>query len=134
MYHSTISPNLLLIYLKFMQFNTIPLKWVKIYFWFQDDPLKFSAFVVVTMSNLSEENITEWLHQQMGPPHLPLEMAIPLTIIFIVIFISGLLGNIAVCLVITRHRAMHTATNYYLFNLAISDLILLVFGEWAYLL
>lgn len=89
---------------------------------------------VITMSNLSVDNITEWLHQQMGPPHLPLATAVPLTIIFVVIFISGLLGNIAVCLVITRHRAMHTATNYYLFNLAISDLILLIFGEWIKIL
>lgn len=82
------------------------------------------------MANISEDIIDEYLREQMGPPNLPMETAVPFTVVFVIIFISGLLGNIAVCLVITQHRAMHTATNYYLFNLAISDLILLIFGEY----
>ena len=38
-------------------------------------------------------------------------------------------GNIAVCLVIVKNKSMHTATNYYLFSLAISDLMILVLGK-----
>jgi hypothetical protein len=47
------------------------------------------------------------------------------------IFITGVIGNIAVCLVIVKNKSMHTATNYYLFSLAISDLMILVLGESA---
>ena len=31
--------------------------------------------------------------------------------------------------VIVRNRSMHTATNYYLFSLALSDLVILLLGE-----
>ncbi|XP_050346613.1 pyrokinin-1 receptor-like isoform X2 [Nymphalis io] len=44
------------------------------------------------------------------------------------IFITGLFGNLFTCVVIIRNKSMHTATNYYLFSLAISDLLLLVSG------
>ena len=42
---------------------------------------------------------------------------------------SGVTGNIAVCLVIVKNKSMHTATNYYLFSLACSDLMMLVLGK-----
>ncbi|EJY57320.1 AAEL017335-PA, partial [Aedes aegypti] len=50
------------------------------------------------------------------------------TILFTGILITGVVGNLIVCLVIIRHPQMHTATNYYLFSLAVSDLILLLLG------
>lgn len=53
----------------------------------------------------------------------------PLTVCYVVIFIAGLLGNGITCTVIARNKNMHTATNYYLFNLAVSDLMLLLCGE-----
>lgn len=56
---------------------------------------------------------------------------IPLTLIYSVIFISGILGNVVTCVVITRNKNMHTATNYYLFSLAVSDLLLLISGKSA---
>ncbi|XP_022908055.2 neuropeptides capa receptor-like [Onthophagus taurus] len=65
---------------------------------------------------------------QRGPQQLPLEISVPLTVLNVIIFITGLIGNFVVCLVIVRHRTMHSATNYYLFNLAVSDLTLLAFG------
>ena len=46
------------------------------------------------------------------------------------ICISGVFGNVAVCLVIIKNKSMHTATNYYLFSLAISDLMILVLGKY----
>ena len=57
-------------------------------------------------------------------------LLIPLTILYLVIFISGVAGNVAVCLVIVKNKSMHTATNYYLFSLAVSDLMILIFGKW----
>lgn len=76
------------------------------------------------------DNLTVWeyLEGELGPQHIALRDVIPLTFLYLLIFVSGLLGNIAVCIVIVRHQTMHTATNYYLFNLAISDLMLLTFG------
>lgn len=62
------------------------------------------------------------------PPRDPLFVVVPITIIYISIFLTGTIGNISTCIVIARNKSMHTATNYYLFSLAISDLLLLVSG------
>ena len=59
----------------------------------------------------------------------PMAVVIPVTICYAFIFIAGLLGNVITCTVISRNKSMHTATNYYLFNLAVSDLLLLLSGE-----
>lgn len=56
-----------------------------------------------------------------------------ITIFYAIIFIAGVLGNLITCIVISRNKFMHTATNFYLFNLAVSDLLLLLSGE-CYLL
>lgn len=63
-----------------------------------------------------------------GPKRDPLFVVIPITFIYIIIFVTGVIGNISTCIVIARNRSMHTATNYYLFSLAISDLCLLMSG------
>ncbi len=55
-----------------------------------------------------------------------------MTIIYVIMFITGVTGNVAVCLVIIKNRSMHTATNYYLFSLAVSDLVILLLGELVY--
>ncbi|CAH2211179.1 jg20098 [Pararge aegeria aegeria] len=57
-----------------------------------------------------------------------LNIIVPLSITYAIIFVAGVLGNISTCVVIARNRSMHTATNFYLFSLAISDLLLLVCG------
>ncbi|XP_008559874.1 neuropeptides capa receptor [Microplitis demolitor] len=64
----------------------------------------------------------------MGPKHLPTSVVVPITIVYVIIFIMGIVGNIMTCWVILRNPVMQTATNYYLFSLAISDLLLLVLG------
>ncbi|KOC69923.1 Neuropeptides capa receptor [Habropoda laboriosa] len=58
----------------------------------------------------------------------PLYIVLPITVIYAVIFFTGLIGNVATCVVIARNKSMHTATNYYLFSLAVSDLLLLISG------
>ncbi|XP_065360714.1 pyrokinin-1 receptor [Calliphora vicina] len=60
------------------------------------------------------------------PKRDSLTVVIPLTIIYVLIFITGVIGNISTCIVIKKNRSMHTATNYYLFSLAISDFLLLL--------
>ncbi|KAH8419528.1 hypothetical protein KR222_004282, partial [Zaprionus bogoriensis] len=70
----------------------------------------------------------EYMQYILGPQRLPLHKAIMISIIFGGIFITGVVGNVLVCMVIIKHSAMHTATNYYLFSLAVSDLLYLLLG------
>ncbi|XP_043478846.1 pyrokinin-1 receptor-like [Leptopilina heterotoma] len=58
----------------------------------------------------------------------PMYIVLPITIIYVIIFFTGLIGNISTCVVISKNKSMHTATNYYLFSLAVSDLLLLISG------
>lgn len=83
-------------------------------------------------SDYNSTNMTmeEYLEAMRGPKQLPLNIAVPFTVFNLLIFVTGIVGNISVCVVIVRHSSMHTATNYYLFSLAISDLTLLIFGKW----
>ncbi|XP_034836440.1 neuropeptides capa receptor [Maniola hyperantus] len=79
----------------------------------------------LSVFDCSEDEMLWWL---MGPRRLPLSRIVPITGFLLVIFVTGVVGNVAVCVVIVRHPAMHTDTNYYLFSLALSDLLLLLFG------
>lgn len=74
--------------------------------------------------NITEIDIKTWselveqvLSKDKQWPHLMLPS------IMLVLFIVGLVGNLLTCIVIYYDKSMHTATNYYLFNLAISDLL-----------
>ncbi|CAH1381129.1 unnamed protein product [Tenebrio molitor] len=58
----------------------------------------------------------------------PLSLIIPVTVVYAIIFITGVIGNVSTCIVIACNKSMHTATNYYLFSLAISDMLLLISG------
>ncbi|KAJ8391185.1 hypothetical protein AAFF_G00096140 [Aldrovandia affinis] len=53
---------------------------------------------------------------------------LPVSIAYLLIFITGVAGNLLTCAVITKHRKMRTPTNLYLFSLAVSDLLVLLFG------
>ncbi|KMQ95836.1 neuropeptides capa receptor [Lasius niger] len=64
-----------------------------------------------------------------GPKYLPLKLVLPITLVYVMIFVTGVFGNVVTCIVIRRNPVMQTATNYYLFNLAVSDLLLLILGE-----
>ncbi|ELU05073.1 hypothetical protein CAPTEDRAFT_22938, partial [Capitella teleta] len=53
---------------------------------------------------------------------------IVLTLAYSIIFFTGTVGNAFTCFVIVKNSYMHTATNYYLFSLAISDVLTLILG------
>lgn len=53
-----------------------------------------------------------------------------------VMSITGIFGNLSVCCVILRFPGMRSATNYYLFSLAVADLLILLLGKsarWAFM-
>ncbi|KAH9498523.1 hypothetical protein Btru_006870 [Bulinus truncatus] len=77
----------------------------------------------VNFSLVSEE---DYLDRVLGERYVSTEKLIVLTFLYTFIFLTGVLGNVCTCVVITRNRFLHTATNYYLFSLAISDVITLV--------
>ncbi|XP_069668643.1 neuropeptides capa receptor-like [Periplaneta americana] len=78
-----------------------------------------------TSDDLESSNITDY---DVISKRDPLYILIPITVIYAVILLTGLVGNVSTCMVIARNKHMHTATNYYLFSLAVSDLLLLVSG------
>ncbi|XP_047993781.1 prolactin-releasing peptide receptor-like [Leguminivora glycinivorella] len=49
-------------------------------------------------------------------------------ILYSIIFILGVFGNVLVCFVVFRNRAMQTVTNLFITNLALSDILLCVFA------
>lgn len=49
-------------------------------------------------------------------------------IIYTIIFVLGVLGNLLVCFVVIRNKAMQTVTNLFISNLALSDIFLCVFA------
>ncbi|KAF0763803.1 neuropeptides capa receptor-like [Aphis craccivora] len=85
-----------------------------------------SGSYMVQLDDTANETVEGYLLRTRGPKHLSLNIVLPITIIYVFIFVTGVVGNIAVCVVIVRNNFMHTATNYYLFSLAVSDLTLLL--------
>jgi neuropeptide F receptor len=49
-------------------------------------------------------------------------------VIYTIIFVLGLLGNVLVCFVVIRNKAMQTVTNLFISNLALSDILLCIFA------
>ncbi|KAK3925497.1 Pyrokinin-1 receptor [Frankliniella fusca] len=92
-----------------------------------------AALTVLSRDNYSTEaaanrsaNGSAWAEPAFERDHLAL--ILPLSVLYVIIFVFGVLGNISTCIVIGRNRQMRTATNFYLFSLACSDLLLLTSG------
>ncbi|XP_015791481.1 pyrokinin-1 receptor-like isoform X1 [Tetranychus urticae] len=88
------------------------------------DESSSSLLLPTSTSNPTQTNSTDqesrWLQSE--------PLLIPVTVLYILILLAGVIGNISTCIVIARNKYMRTATNYYLFSLAISDLLLLICG------
>ena len=79
--------------------------------------------------SLSNVSIEAMLLERLGPRSKDVGSGVVLTFVYGMIFISGCLGNIFTCLVVSCNPSMQTTTNYYLFSLALSDLMLIFFGK-----
>lgn len=69
---------------------------------------------------------SKYLEKYLGPRQSPLFLPVCATYLFI--FMAGVLGNVLTCTVIGHYKIMQTPTNYYLFSLAVSDLLVLLLG------
>ncbi|XP_013786452.1 neuropeptides capa receptor-like isoform X1 [Limulus polyphemus] len=83
---------------------------------------------LTTLEPLVTTDVETFIIQRLGPKRLPLNWLIPLTSVYWVIFLTGIIGNACTCLVISRNQYMQTATNCYLFNLAVADMLTLIFA------
>lgn len=81
-----------------------------------------SALPTPSNSQSTEVNLVEIL----GPKRSP--FFFPVTSVYLLIFLVGLSGNVLTCAVIARHKKMRNPTNLYLLSLALSDLLVLLFG------
>ena len=84
------------------------------------------------VSNVTDVLLTEeeLLLMKLGAKSQDTLSAVILLTIYGLIFVSGTIGNICTCVVIARNSYMQTTTNYYLFSLAISDVIILFLGKF----
>ena len=82
--------------------------------------------------NLDNESVSHcnftFLVLQWGSQHENRSISILVTIALCIVFVIGIVGNTLTIIVIVRHKGLHTATNFYLGSLAISDLLLLLTG------
>lgn len=76
-------------------------------------------------------DINEYLVMRLGFRYRSIGESVALTIVYTVILLTGVIGNVVTCAVIVRNSYMHTATNCYLFSLAISDTLALVLGQYV---
>ena len=58
------------------------------------------------------------------------EMAVKISV-YSLIMITAVIGNILIILVVLRNRGMRTTTNFYIVNLAVSDLLVTGFCTWV---
>lgn len=77
----------------------------------------------------SSVSMESYLELFMGERRKDLASVLSLTIVYSILFSTGIIGNISTCIVIGKNSYMHTATNYYLFSLAISDMLILILGK-----
>lgn len=90
-------------------------------------PENFSSFDVDMEITTTSDYLPRDLPFTVTHSHI---ITILLIVIYAIIFVLGVLGNVVTCIVIAKNRSMHTAVNFYLFSLAVSDLLLLVTGEF----
>lgn len=78
--------------------------------------------------DLDDACLTEqhYLEKYLGPRRSSVFLLI--CHIYLIIFVVGVVGNVLTCTVIARNKVMWTPTNYYLFSLAVSDLLVLLLG------
>lgn len=84
--------------------------------------MPLNATANYTNNQFAEVNLYEIL----GPKRSP--FFFPVTSVYLLIFLIGLSGNLLTCAVIAKHKKMRNPTNFYLLSLAVSDLLVLLFG------
>ena len=77
-------------------------------------------------NNLHENNVTNWTWVKEDYLKNSPAAQVIIYILYVAIFVVGLLGNALVVFVVAQNRAMQTVTNCFIANLALSDILLCV--------
>lgn len=73
--------------------------------------------------NMSDKNDTIVSPTESGNFIEPAPMRWTLRLIFVIVFIVGIIGNAVVCVAVIRRKRMRTSNNIFTFNLALCDLL-----------
>lgn len=60
---------------------------------------------------IDSSNLTRYVLEKYGRKRQDLSIVIPMIIIYIIIFITGVFGNVATCLIIAKNRYMQVRYN-----------------------
>ena len=84
-----------------------------------------------TWENLSSEEKEQFLEEVLGSEHKygNVQVWFP-SILYPIISLLGIPGNLLTCLSIYKIPYMRTSSNFFIFNLALSDLLSLSFGNY----
>lgn len=87
------------------------------------------GFAIETNETLSNFSFNNWW-DVFDAQHLRhnVTWTLVLLLAYIFIFAIGLIGNLMVILVITKCPSMRTVTNLFILNLAVADLLVIVFS------
>ncbi|KAM6984863.1 neuropeptide FF receptor 1 like 3 [Aplochiton taeniatus] len=86
------------------------------------------SFTYTDLSNLTNSSHFSGYSVTLSPYYQhSLVIAVSFTIAYLFIFLLCMVGNTLVCAIVVRNRHMRTITNLFIFNLAISDLLVGIF-------
>lgn len=83
-----------------------------------------TVVALITTSDNRGSNTTEIYYD---PIRQPVVMLVVLSVSYSIVFLLALLGNLSVVLVVARDRSLHTATNLFLVNMAVADMLVAIF-------
>lgn len=87
---------------------------------------QIEVFKINKPSNETDKHAA--LENLLGPQKKTVAFVICMGTVYILILLCGIIGNISTCFLIALKKCMHTSTNYYLFSLALSNLLSLITG------
>lgn len=64
---------------------------------------------------------------------IPLPEVVLKILLFVLIIVTAVVGNILIIVVVAWNKRLRTTTNYYIVNLAVSDLFVTICCSWVYL-
>ncbi|KAH9491883.1 Neuropeptide FF receptor 2, partial [Bulinus truncatus] len=88
---------------------------------FYDDA---SGMMMTTTATPSFNNVTELPY---STTKQKVHIIVILSVLYGIVFILALVGNISVVAVVAKDRSLHTATNFFLVNMAIADMLIAIF-------
>ena len=88
------------------------------------------ATALATQTQKDSNSTTEDLQSDYWKYHAnanPLSTRVIFTTLCALTFVVGVVGNTLVVVTVARDKKMHTVTNYFIVNLAVADLLVLLF-------